>query len=409
MRSYILVALLFCGSLPVSSETNHASSMLSATLAKYANLSTYYVQGTRELSMTDEVQHTWQQERFTVARASANRYHYDVKIPDRWNVVVANGITEWDFQPWRNEYTQRPVPNKEPDSGDPDDVIRHVAAAGARFYAEDLSRIKIQRAEFLPEENLTLAGQQIPCYVIRATYQYTEGYAPKHPARLTFWIEKERRLIRKETVVQTLSPSVLQPLREVDQVDTIYYTVVSLGGLPPSTLFNFSPPNGAKQVRRLFFNDRSIDLTGLSAPPLNLKTLDGIPFDPTSLKGHVVLVDFWASWCVPCVQQMQSLSKLAQKLSKEGLIVIGVDWGDDDLNAAREFLNKNHYDWTNLRGNSETATAWMLNGVPLVALIDPAGKIVYYHNGYEEPEGTAIVNALQKINPSFSSGAALCQ
>ena len=41
MRSYILVALLFCGSLPVSSETNHAGSMLSATLAKYANPSTY--------------------------------------------------------------------------------------------------------------------------------------------------------------------------------------------------------------------------------------------------------------------------------------------------------------------------------------------------------------------------------
>ena len=162
-------------------------------------------------------------------------------------------------------------------------------------------------------------------------------------------------------------------------------------------------------MRRLFFDDRSIDLTGFPAPPLKLKTLDGKAFDPNSVKGHVVLVDFWASWCVPCVQQMRSLAKMADDFSKQGLIVIGIDWGDDDPNAAREFLKKNHYSWTNLLSDSATAAAWMLNGVPLVAVIDLQGNIAYYHTGYEQPEETAIVEVLRKINPIFRTEATSCQ
>ena len=100
---------------------------------------------------------------------------------------------------------------------------------------------------------------------------------------------------------------------------------------------------------------------------------------------------------------------MADELSKQGLIFIGINWGDDDPKTALEFLKKNHYDWINLRADSETASAWMLNGVPLVAVIDPEGNIAYYHNGYEEPEETAIVNALRKINPIFSTATAQCQ
>ena len=410
MRSSLLIVPLFLGLVTASSEAEDASSMLLATLAKYTNVPpTYYVEGTRETTTTDEIQHNFEQERFAIARASSNRYHYDIRIPDRWNIVIADGITEWDFQPWRNEYTKHPVPTTAPDTNDPDDVIRYVATSGARHYITDLSRIRIEAAEFLPPEDLTLVGQRVPCYVIRARYQNTGPAAVEEPAQVTFWIEKQRKVIRKETVVSTISPSVLQPLRKVKVAETTYYTIVDLQGPPPAALLRFSPPNGAKQVRRLFFNDRNIDLTGFPAPPLKMKTLDGRPFDSNSVKGHALLVDFWASWCVPCIQQMRSLSKLADELSKQGLIFIGINWGDDDPKTALEFLKKNHYDWINLRADSETASAWMLNGVPLVAVIDPEGNIAYYHNGYEEPEERAIVNALRKINPIFSTATAQCQ
>jgi thiol-disulfide isomerase/thioredoxin len=182
-----------------------------------------------------------------------------------------------------------------------------------------------------------------------------------------------------------------------------------LGTQPAATLFTFDVPRGAKQVPRLFADDRSIDLTGFPAPPLKLRTLDGADFDPTSLEGRTVLVDFWASWCIPCVQQMKELAKLAQSSSKHGLMIVGVNWGDEDLTAARQFIRKNKYDWINLHADDETSKAWMLNGVPLVAIIDPEGKLAYYHAGYEPPEEVAIAEVLRKIDPTFKADAELCR
>jgi thiol-disulfide isomerase/thioredoxin len=398
-----LIVSLLLSAFALNAEAEDARSMLTATLAKYANLSTYYIEGTRESTTTGEVQRNWQQERFTLAKAAGNRYHYDIKAPDQWNLVVADGTVEWTLQPWEGEYTRRPLSTPTAKSSDPDDAVPDFVARAAQHYIEDPAHYKIQTADFLPEESLIFAGKHLPCYVIRATYKPSEEMpVPKHVTQWTFWIEEERRLIRKEMLEVRDSTSVLQPLHKVDQTYTTYYTTVDLEGAPPAALFTFTPPSGASQVRRLFVNDRTIDLTGFPAPPLKLKTLDGKVFDSTSLKGHTAIVEFWASWCVPCVQQMKGLAKLADELGKTGLFIIGVNIYDD-TNAAIEFLNQHRYGWTNLRGDSDTATAWMLNGVPLVAVIDPEGRIAYYHNGYEQPEETAIVEVLRKINPSFGT------
>jgi len=213
MRSCHLICFLLVSVLAANSQTEDARGMLAATLGKYASLSTYYVAGTREETVTDEIQRDWHQEHFVLAKAPGKRYHYDIKAPDQWNIVVADGTAELNFQPWRNEYTRRSVPELTAKASGPDDVIRALVARLAQNYVEDLSQERIQTAEFLPEETIMLGGQQISCFVIRAGYQRGEDVAaPKYPARVTFWIEKDRKLIRKETVAVRDSASILQPL-----------------------------------------------------------------------------------------------------------------------------------------------------------------------------------------------------
>jgi thiol-disulfide isomerase/thioredoxin len=405
------LALFLLLSIPAScASAQDARNMLQAVLGKYAGLRTYYAEGTREWTTHDEIQRDWRQEHFVVARAAGNKYRYDIKTPDGWNIVVADGTTEWTFQPWRNQYTRRPVPNLTDKAIGLDDAIRASSERLAQNYVEDLSASKVEKADFLPDETITVAGQQIACRVIRATYQKAEGFpAPQYTTQATFWLDKDRELVQKMSTVTRGPASTVQELREIETTQTTYYTSVDLQRSPADGLFSFSVPSGAKLVRRLFLSDSAVDLTGFAAPPLKLKTFEGRAFDPASVKGHAVLVEFWASWCVPCIQQMRSLAKLADDFGKKGLIVIGVNL-DDDPNAALKFLSDNHYGWANLRDvNGETANSWKLNGVPLLAVIDPSETIAYYHSGYEQPVETALLEVLRKIYPAFARSGTSCQ
>lgn len=73
------------------------------------------------------------------------------------------------------------------------------------------------------------------------------------------------------------------------------------------------------------------------APELNLRALDGSALD---LKGKVVLLDFWATWCKPCVAAMPSLSKLHTKLADRGFSVVGVSIDQDGLKKVKPFADK---------------------------------------------------------------------
>jgi cytochrome c biogenesis protein CcmG, thiol:disulfide interchange protein DsbE len=399
-RPILVLCFLAC---TLCSSAQDAHTFLQTSLEKYVGLTSYNIEGTRESTTKDAIQREWQEEIFTLAKAPGKRFHYDIKRPDMWDVVISDGTSEWTFQPWKNEYMRRPVPDLTPKASAPDDVIRARAARYAQNYVEDIAHEKFQAEEFLPDEVITIAGEQIPCRVVRATYQQAEDMpTPDFPAQTTFWIEKERGIVRKFSTVARYSFSKLQPLRQPTTMETTSCTKIVLGGSTPDSLFNFVPPSAARIVPRLFANDSNVDLTGLPAPPLKLQTFDGRPFDEKSFKGHPVLLEFWASWCVPCVQQMKSIADLTEKYSEHGLVVIGINWSDD-RNTALEFLRKNNYRWLNLRDvKGETAKSWMLNGVPLLAIIDPAGTIAYYHSDYQQPEETAILEALKKIDPQFT-------
>jgi thiol-disulfide isomerase/thioredoxin len=69
---------------------------------------------------------------------------------------------------------------------------------------------------------------------------------------------------------------------------------------------------------------------GKAAPSFHLADIQGKPITSSSLRGKVVLVDFWASWCAPCIAAMPDIERLQQKFAKNGLVVLGVTLDDDD-------------------------------------------------------------------------------
>lgn len=115
---------------------------------------------------------------------------------------------------------------------------------------------------------------------------------------------------------------------------------------------------------------------GRSAPLIELKTLEGEPFELKSLRGKVVLINFWASWCGPCVEELPALRQFHNELAPEGVVVLGI--GIDDT---RENLLKKQSEYQlpfltvqDLRG--EAKTKYKVTGVPESFVVDRDGKLM---------------------------------
>ena len=111
-------------------------------------------------------------------------------------------------------------------------------------------------------------------------------------------------------------------------------------------------------------------------------------FSNTELaRGKPSVVNFWASWCVPCVQEHPVLVEMVRRT---GVDLYGINY-KDQASAARRFLGHygNPYRAVGVDGNGRTAIEWGVYGMPETFVVDGAGRIVYKHVGPISPEALA--------------------
>lgn len=129
-------------------------------------------------------------------------------------------------------------------------------------------------------------------------------------------------------------------------------------------------------------------LIGRPAPKVDFAALEGLKnagqpvpgFTATELaKGEVQLVNFWASWCVPCVQEHPMLIELTRRTS---VPILGVNYKDDPA-AARRFIGRygNPYKAVGVDPQGRGAIEWGVYGMPESFVVDGGGRIVYKHVG----------------------------
>jgi peroxiredoxin len=119
------------------------------------------------------------------------------------------------------------------------------------------------------------------------------------------------------------------------------------------------------------------------APDFTLRTLDGQKLRLGEQRGRVVLVNFWATWCGPCRQEMPHLSKLYDKYKSSGFVLLGVNVDDDTAQAAN-VASKLGVTFPVLPDTDKRVSRqYDLSAMPSTVLIDRDGRVRYLHRGYQ--------------------------
>ncbi len=138
-------------------------------------------------------------------------------------------------------------------------------------------------------------------------------------------------------------------------------------------------------------------------PPFTLPDLDGDPWSLKAARGNVVVVNFWATWCPPCVAEMPALERLQKMFAGHPLQVIAVNVGQEPYDIAL-FLRQLPVDLTILLDSKgSTQKGWKVRGLPTTVILDAEGKVRYHVAGQREWDSPEIVAALRELLPGRQS------
>lgn len=141
----------------------------------------------------------------------------------------------------------------------------------------------------------------------------------------------------------------------------------------------------------------------MSPPKVNnfrLKNLDNRPTTFTSLKGdQLTVIDFWATWCKPCIKSLPKLVEISEELKSEGVSFIGISIdGPRNLAKVKPFARSLGVNYPVLLDtNSEVMAKLGVRAIPTLLIVNSDNEIVYFHEGYKPGEEIAIREEILKL------------
>jgi thiol-disulfide isomerase/thioredoxin len=170
----------------------------------------------------------------------------------------------------------------------------------------------------------------------------------------------------------------------------------------PASTFAFTPPRGAQKVDELFKKpgggDSPSPLLGKPAPDISLKLLDKGRFNLSDYRGtRLVMLDFWATWCGPCVQELPLLAEVAREYEPKGVAFVAVNMQEEPAEV-REFLAQKKLNLTvALDSQGDAGSAYKAEAIPLLVLVDRAGVVQAVHLGYDPQIKTTLRKELDAL------------
>ncbi len=310
--------------------------------------------------------------------AEVVRYEGEVQLPgdEEWIPfkIACDGRTVYRIDPLAKHFTRGGLPGGR-------QLLRH-----GRFL---LMTEFIHPTPFSDEINAkkaTYEGQKeidgVPCHVVYVVYQ--------NNTESRWFFGKEDFLPRRVDRILSGTKGSAQVL-VVSNLDT--NPTMDIG------TFRLELPEGFEE--RLFdpdsFGDMSDKLlpVGGTAPDFSLETPEGKVITLKELRGNVVVLDFWATWCGPCKLAMPGVQRLHDKYQGKPVKVFGIStWERKDADPAA-YMKGGSYTYGLLLKGNDAAEAYKLEGLPTFYIIDPNGRILYASAGFlpdKEQEISEVIN-----------------
>jgi thiol-disulfide isomerase/thioredoxin len=394
MQKPVVVAMLLLGFAPLFAQQQDAKSLLRAAAARYRDTKSFRIEFETTITSSSLYSHGWAKQIYVVAAAN-HKYHWEQKGSGMPGLRINDGQRDWFYRPGVHEYSVQSA-----DSTQPHSQVRGTAGGTTEGWIqsamhsllhldEDADTSVMQR-----EEVLKIAKQRVSCYVVNTarSMSFREGSTSIQDG--TYWIEKGTGQVRRARL-STRGPRSTND-DENDQTRTveITYTRVDLDTPPDPSLFEFTPPAGAYLIDDARQGVSPPLSVGNAAPALKLTDKNGAAFDLADLRGKVTLVDFWATWCAACLEEMKAVAQLPESYANHGLVIVSVD--EDEIPArGDDYFLSQRFNWRNLHDVGEFhRKTWGAVAVPLLVLVDREGNIVWTSSG-------AGGNLLETLRPQL--------
>jgi thiol-disulfide isomerase/thioredoxin len=387
-----------------SPRSSDGLELLKQVAQRYAEAKSYYIEVVEESTSSTEYNHSWQKTVLTAAAAPGNRYHYEGHTDGSSAMKVADGKTAWIYHLDEHRYTAKPQPSAVSAQQTAVPMSEGTAWRAQQLIKQWSSLLKtLKSADRLGDATLMVNGHEVHCNVVHVQSSDQKRMRSGYAFDETIWIDETRGTVLRTIVHADNNIEYgAMGISLKSEVVTIYSTT-ELNGQVRENLFSFTPPPDAKLI--LDFPDPAkdfgnVNLAGEPAPALKLKSEDGKVVALDSFRGKPVLLDFWATWCGPCVAAMPQLAQIYQEAKDKGLVLLTVDQ-DEEANTAAEFLAKKGYGWPNFHdGDGEIENLVGPSGIPRTMLVNAQGKITYDAGGMNEDE---LRKEIAKLGPEYAT------
>jgi thiol-disulfide isomerase/thioredoxin len=356
MRYFVKIALLFCVPAAFSGVSQAQDpdpvQILKRAAATYQNLKTYQARVT-----VDTVEGTKTSDRHFVETGSGAAFR--VEDEDAQGLLrLDDGRTEWTLDRKTNQYAKA------------------TSGEGQPSYIGELARMdqNVKDAEVLREDLFETNGQTARVYIVEVVRDRWPAGTPADVEFATVRIDENTFEIYGANIY-TKGPTEIRR-----------YSITKRNQPVDKTFFAFSAPPSAKEVGSLQSQAAAISsVIGIDAPDFTLADASGHSYHLRDLRGKVVVIDFWATWCAPCRAQMPYLQQINDQYAQRGVVVLGLDSGEDAA-TVKEYTISTNYTFPLLLGAEPSVTTqYFVDAYPTTLVIDRNGKIIYRAAGTDGP------------------------